>query len=238
MLNLILQRMVPMITAFVVMLNGIGGVFGVVVVPYNPERVEVSLGSNVNSDIDEVLEYYNAAVKKTGFVLGKTATYYEDFDFADDDFGEFMQVYINELNNQTVSVFAVPGTGSLTEADVKSAKMSSEDGKRTIIIKVKDYSHTFKDNNKNNPITNAFGYTTDLEGYFESIGVDFISGEMEFEYTDCVISCVVDENSGKIIYGDWDSTVTNVWSEVTFSFYGETFTVRNCSYTGKSCVDI
>ena len=64
MLNLILQRMVPMITAFVVMLNGIGSVFGVVVVPYNPERVEVSLGSNVNSDIDEVLEYYNAAVKK------------------------------------------------------------------------------------------------------------------------------------------------------------------------------
>ena len=139
MLNLILQRMVPMITAFVVMLNGIGGVFGVVVVPYNPERVEVSLGSNVNSDIDEVLEYYNAAVKKTGFVLGKTATYYEDFDFADDDFGEFMQVYINELNNQTVSVFAVPGTGSLTEADVKKLKARAEE------LEVQERVNAYKD---------------------------------------------------------------------------------------------
>lgn len=238
MFNLILQRMVPMITAFVVMLNGIGGVFGVVVVPYNPERVEVSLGSNVNGDIDEVLQYYNNAVKNTGFVLGKSSSYYTDFDFEDAEYGEFMQMFFAEMENETTSVFAVPGIGSVTQADVKSAKMSSKDGKRTIIIEVKDYSHGLEDKNESNPITNAFGYTTDMGDYFESMGIEFTSGEIEFVYTDCVICCVVDENSGKIIYGDWDNTVTSVWSDISVTFYGDTITIGNCSYTGEYCIDI
>ena len=70
MANLILQELVPLITAFAILLNSIGGIFGVVVIRYNPDRVEVSLGSNVISDVDEALEYYNSAGKKTGFVLG------------------------------------------------------------------------------------------------------------------------------------------------------------------------
>ncbi|MBQ7121342.1 MAG: hypothetical protein IJO03_03665 [Clostridia bacterium] len=212
MANLILQELVPIITAFVIFLNSIGGIFGVVVIPYNPERTEVTLSSNVVSDVDDVLEYYNAAVKKTGFVLGNASYDILNFNYETDkeELSEFMKTYL-ETYTETIeatstAVFEVPGEGNISKSDVKSAKMSVKDGKRTITIKVKDYSHDLTDKSNANPITNAFGYSTDISSIFGSNGMPINSGNIEFTYTDCTISCIIDDNSGKIIYGDWDTT--------------------------------
>ena len=212
MANLILQELVPVITAFVIFLNSIGGIFGTVVIPYNPERVEVTLGSNVETSVDKVLEHYNAAVKKTGFVLGNASYDFKEFNYETDkeEMSELMKTYLETytetMEATSTAVFEIPGEGNISASDVKSAKMSVKDGKRTIIIKVKDYSHDLTDNSKNNPITNAFGYSTDMSGIFGSNGMPISGGNMEFTYTDCIISCIIDDNSGKIIYGDWDTT--------------------------------
>ena len=210
--NVILQYLVPMITALAVCLNAIGGIFGVVVIPYNPERTEVSLGSNVTSDVDDVLEAYNNAVKKTGFVLGTYSYDFSETDFDTDNVktNQLLKTYFDSMEATSTAVFAVPGEGKLTKSDVKSAKMSVEDGKRTVIIKVKDYSHGLEDKSNNNPIVNAFGYSTDTSSVFSATGMTINGGELEFNYTDCIISCVIDDN-GKIIYGDWDvNCITSV----------------------------
>ncbi len=239
MANLILQELVPLITAFAILLNSIGGIFGVVVIPYNPDRVEVSLGSNVISDVDEVLEYYNSAVKKTGFVLGTSSYDFSEFTLkeSDTDFTSFVQDYIQGLESNSTSVFSVPGEGVLTAADVKSAKMSAEDGKTTVIIKVKDYSHGFYDNSSNNPVTNAFGYSTDVNGFFDSTGMTITDGDMEFTYTDCVISCVIDDKSGKIIYGDWDTTCSTDVENLAISVY-DTELIMDFCFKMESHIDI
>lgn len=234
MLNIIVQEMVPLITALVVMLNSIGGIFGVTVVPYNPERVEVTLGSNVNSDVDEVLEYYNAAVKNTGFVLGKMSSDYTYVNVENTEAGESMQMYFAEMEKVSNFVFAVPGEGEIQKADVTSAKMSSEDGKRVVIIRIKDYMHGVADDNDNNPITNALGAETDLEDYFLLLGM---TGDFEFVYSDVVISCVIDEDSGKIIYGDWDYTCITECEDVVIDM-SEDIVVGDLDFTMECHIDI
>ena len=76
--------------------------------------------------------------------------------------------------------------------------MSSVNGETKIIINIKDYSVKISEGD-NNPISRAFGVkndlTTDLFGEM---------GEMKSTYTNCKISCVINEKTGKIVYGDWD----------------------------------
>lgn len=239
MANLILQEIVPLITAFVVMLNSIGGIFGVVVVPYNPERVEVTLGNNVISNVDEVLDCYNSAVKKTGFVLGSSSYDLSEFSIdADEDLEQLMEIYVQSLESSSSAVFAVPGEGVISPSDVKSAKMSVKDGKKTIIINVKDYSHEASDNKTDNPISNAYGYSTDMFSAFESNGVTISGGDMEISYTDCTISCVIDEKSGKIIYGDWDTSCLFEADNLTMNFKDTKITIGDFSFKTVSYIDV
>lgn len=240
MANLILQEFVPLITAFVIMLNSIGGIFGVVVVPYNPERVEVTLGSNVISNVDEVLECYNSAVKKTGFVLGSSSYDLSEFSFDTDneDIKQLAEIYVQSLESSSTAVFDVPGEGIISSSDVKSAKMSVKDGKKTIIINVKDYSHEASDNKTDNPISNAYGYSTDMFSAFESNGVTISGGDMEISYTDCTISCVIDEKSGKIIYGDWDTSCLFEADNLTMNFKDTKITIGDFSFKTVSYIDV
>lgn len=243
MANLILQRLVPIITAFVILLNSIGGIFGVVVIPYNPDRVEVSLGSNVISDVDEVLEHYNSAVKKTGFVLGSSG--YEIIGTpvvtikGSDNPAINMDAFWQSFEENPIYVFGIPGEGKLTASDVKSAKMSVENGKRVILISVKDYKHGLKDKNTDNPYSNAYGSsTTDFEESLTSLGMTFSSGQCEFSYTNCVISCVIDDNSGKIIYGDWDSDYTFNAKDLTMKVFDTELIFEEFSYKMGYDIDI
>ena len=242
--NLILQELVPVITAFVIFLNSIGGIFGVVVVPYNPERVEVTLGSNVETNINKVLEYYNSAVKKTGFVLGNSSYDVLEFNYkpSKNESSEFIKTYldtyIETLEETSSAIFEVPGEGIISASDVKSAKMSVKDGKRTIIIKIKDYSHNLSNNNSDNPITNSFGYSTDVGGIFDSRSISLSGGDMEFTYTDCVISCIIDDNSGKIIYGDWDTFGTVVTDGLTVTIGDSQISIGDFDYELATHTDI
>ncbi len=240
MANLILQKLVPLITSFVLVINSIGGLFGnSAVIPYNPERTDVVVSGTVITDKAEVLEYYNAAVKKTGFVLGTTgleiigtptvkADGYEDTAIS-------MDAYWQAMESTSTAVFKVPGEGNLTVSDIKSAKMSVNDGKRSIIINVKDYKHGLTDENTSNPMINAFGFSTDSKGILESMNMNF--NKYECTYTDCEISCVIDDN-GKIIYGDWDHTGEVKAYDITVSFMDFEYKIDEMSYKMKTVTDI
>lgn len=226
MLNLILQRFVPFLTAITMMLNTIGGFFGInTVIPYNPVRTDVVVSGDVTTDIDAVLECYNSAVKKTGFVIGEysvdvigTPTASVQGDSSVD-----MSYYWEILENEKTHIFKVPGEGGILKSDVKSAKMSAEDGKISVIIKIKDTKRSGEGGE--DAISRAYGWSSDYSDMFSSLGANMISGEITDSYTDSTISCVIDENSGKIIYGDWDSTGRMVADDLKLSMFDIEFTM-------------
>lgn len=235
MLNLILQRIAPIIIALAMLLNSTASVFGLdPVIPYNPDRTDVVVSGEITTDIKEILECYNSAVKKSGTVIGNT---YMDIIGTPEVLGSDntkidMSAYWQALEETKTYVFEVPGNGELTSSDVKSAKMSVKDGKKSIIIRLKDSKNDISDS----PISRGFGYTSDLENGFEMIGFNFSGGEYSESYTECVISCVIG-NNGKIIYGDWDSKGHIDVDDITVNMFGTEMTM-SMEYTAVSHIDI
>ena len=70
---LILQKLVPLLTTFALFLNSLGGMLGIgVIIPYNPERIEVAVSGDVITDVDKIVARYNEAVNNSGFVIAST----------------------------------------------------------------------------------------------------------------------------------------------------------------------
>ncbi len=238
MLNLILQKLVPLLTTFALFINSIGGLFGVsAVIPYNPERTDAVVSGEISTDTAEILEYYNSAIKETGFVIGKTTSDIIGTPSAStDDLDIDMTPYWDAIGETETYLFEVPGDGNVIAADVKSAKMSVNDGKRTVILEIKDVKRTEK---TDDAVARAYGWSTDLNEIFSSsgIGITVEGGEFKESYTDCTISCIIDEKTGKIIYGDWDATGTISMKDVTVKAFGLEFTM-DMDYTARQYIDI
>ena len=201
---IILTRLVPVLTAIALMLNSVGAMIGVgVIIPYNPDRVEVAVEGEISTNVDEILGYYNEAVKKTGFVIG-TSTYAnlnilydspEDADEADQMIYDMIETYSEALTSSPAYIFEVPGNGGVLASDIESAKMSVKDGKRTVILELVDGKDA---------ASRLFAWKdVDLLDAFGEIGFEVKSGKVTENYENITVSCVIDEN-GKIIYGDWD----------------------------------
>lgn len=236
---LLLQRLAPAITAFVVFLNSVGGLFGVApVIPYNPERTDVVVSGEISTDVEEILGYYNAAVKKTNksFVIGSSSTEIIGNPEYILSGNETVNIddYWQAVEETKTTIYKVPGEGNIIASDVKSAKMSVKDGKRSVIINIKDCD-TISDDS---PVGRAFGYKTDLKEGFSLAGVTVISGKFEDSHTNSVISCVIDDDSGKIIYGDWDTTGSITATNAMFDAYGITMKYDKITYSGTTYIDI
>lgn len=217
--SLILQRLAPAITAFVLFLNSVAGLFGAApVIPYNPERTDVVVSGEVTTDVNEILGYYNAAVKKTNksFVIGSSSFELigtpEIIVDGESNSNEFLDIYWETLEETTSTFFKAPGNGEVIAADVESAKMSVSDGKRYIIIDIVDV----EGNTHDTAIERVYGSSVDTP---EALGYlyDINEAKISMTYTDNTVSCVIDDNSGKIIYGDWDSTGALVMTDFTFN---------------------
>lgn len=201
---IILTRLVPVLTAIALMLNSVGAMIGVgVIIPYNPDRVEVAVEGEISTNVDEILGYYNEAVKKTGFVIGRSS--YSDFilDFnLGEDPDEYDQIILDTLDTLKEYItstetyfFEAPGNGGVLAADVESAKMSVKDGKRTIILELVDGEEVAE---------RLFAWEdVDVLESFAEMGLNVDDAAISEYYGDITVSCVIDEN-GKIIYGDWD----------------------------------
>lgn len=236
--SLILQRLAPMITAFVVVLNSIAGVFGAApVIPYNPERTDVVVSGEISTDVDEILGYYNAAVKKTNksFVIGSSSFELigtpevivdgEPSDYVDD-------TYWSALEESTSTVFKIPGNGEVIAADVESAKMSVKDGKRYIIIDVID----FEGESIDNPSGRVYGYTVGIAKGMNDLGIE--TANIQASYTDNTVSCIIDDDSGKIIYGDWDSTSSVVVTDITSDIFGYEYKMDKMAFSMTTSIDV
>ncbi len=238
--NLILQRLVPAITAFVVFINSVGGLFGnSAVIPYNPERTDVVVSGEVITDIEKVLDCYNEAVENTGFVLGSLKSdILSDIEVVIDgqqDAPIDLAPFIQAFENTETYIFEVPSNGKILVEDVKSAKMSVKDGKRSIIITIKDYTETM-DSYGSNRISRAYGYKGNITEVLGSLNMSF--GGYEYTYTDCTISCVIDDNSGKIIYGDWDNTASGTIKNIEVSLFDFETTIDEMTISTRSFIDI
>ncbi len=237
--NLILQRLVPAITAFVVFINSVGGLFGnSAVIPYNPERTDVVVSGEVITDIEKVLDCYNEAVENTGFVLGSAKTFMAETPVLemplDEELKSLIVTLFESMNITSSTIFEIPYEGNITVADVRDAKMSVDGDKTSIIINIKDYSHGITDENSSNPITNAFGFSTDVKASFDELGM--APEEVYFEYTDCVISCIVDD--GKIIYGDWDYICSAEINDLSMTFRDTDIRIDKMRLVMESNTDI
>ena len=243
--SLILQRLAPLITAFVVFLNSVGGLFGAsAVIPYNPERTDVVVSGEITTDVDEILEYYNAAVKKTNksFVIGSSASKVNgtpeivmEEEAVSEITNELMKTYWSTLETTSSTVYKVPGEGNVIAADIESAKMSVNDGKRYIIINVVDC----KDNSSENALDRVYGYSTGLAEALNSLGYMTVDGEnVNAVYTDNTVSCIIDDDSGKIIYGDWDSTGTVEVYDMTVAFADVITKIEKMSFSLTSYIDV
>lgn len=234
MLSLILQRLSPMLVALAMLANSIGGMLGLgQVIPYNPVRSDVVVSGEVSTDIEKIVETYNAALAKTnqGMVIGESWSEMvgapvieaegksETTDIALDAFAA-------SYSDNAVKIFDVPGSG-IKVSDVKSAKMSSTNGETSIIINIKDFKGDIND--VDNGVSRAFGYTsTDI----------FENGKITVSYTDCVIACVINEKTGKIVYADMDNKGEVKGEDLTYAIGDFVITIDKMEFTLISHIDI
>lgn len=243
--SLILQRLAPAITAFVLFLNSVAGLFGAApVIPYNPERTDVVVSGEVTTDVNEILGYYNAAVKKTNksFVIGSSSSKVNgtpeivmDEETVSEITNELMKTYWTTLEATSSTVFKVPGEGNVIAADVESAKMSVKDGKRYVIINIVDT----KDSGDENALDRVYGYSAGLAESLNSSGYMTVDEKnVNAVYTDNTVSCIIDDDSGKIIYGDWDSTGSVEISDITVEIADVKTEITKMSFSLTTNIDV
>lgn len=189
---------------------------------------EFVLGENVNSNVAQVLEVYNDAVIETDkdAPLVETLMSLEELSMSGNMSSTItmMKPVINDLlSDIAFEDKDIPGKGQLKADDVISAKMSTDEGKTTVIIEVKGQTDdAYGDAENGGPVSRAMGTAGDLAKIFEEIG--YISSgldSIEIQYTDCKIACIIDETTGEIIRGEWYYNMTMEMDEVTLNF-GET----------------
>ncbi|MBR6785841.1 MAG: hypothetical protein IKM25_06280 [Clostridia bacterium] len=173
------------------------------------EEPKFVLGENVNSNTAQVLEIYNAAVIKTD----------EDAPLVESKM-DLDKLSVGGATGSTVAMIAkplikdvlakevfedydIPGEGLLTADDVVSAKSSTENGKTTVIIEVKDQTDGL--NASEGSVSRAVGTFGDLESVFEELGTAFSEGgdTIGLTYTDCTVACIIDDATGEIVMGEW-----------------------------------
>lgn len=232
--GLILQRISPLIVVIAMIANSISGMLGFgQVIPYNPERTDVVVSGDVSTDIEKIVEVYNAALLKTnsGLVIGESRNELVGEPVIEvEGNSEISQMAIDmfksSLDDTVEKVFSVPGTG-IRPSDVKDAKMSSDNGETSIIIKIKDFSGDIND--VDNGVGRALGLVS--SDFFEE-------GDITVTYTDCVIACVINEKTGKIVYADLDNKSEAKGQDISYTVANMVITIDKLEFTLFSHIDI
>lgn len=175
---------------------------------------KASAGLN-STDAAEIVEYYKAAVKKTGRVTDTKKMW-----LADDITGEgFIGAALGVL--QPIIESVLDGQGGTKERDLPGcdetvariqagdaakAVASSKDGKTTIAIQLKDQVDGPEANGKTDgPVARGIGTLEGLDSALDALGATISEGRetVKLTYKNATIKVVVDEKTGKIIDGSW-----------------------------------
>lgn len=207
------------------------------------QRPDFILGDEVNSDTSQVIAIYNNAVKKSDTSSPEGEYYYNFIDVTSDNKdleSIYKTIFRSAFNGEKTEYYDVPGEGLLKTDDVKSAKCSTKDGKTTVIIEVKDHSDTVNTNPEDNPIARAMGATVDVNNFANLLPFKIESGleSLEIKYTDCKISCIIDDSTGIILYGEWKYTITYNFGNLVMNINGTPISLSNSSATIEYVVEI
>lgn len=207
------------------------------------QRPDFILGDEVNSDTSQVIAIYNNAVKKSDTSSPEGEYYYNFIDVTSDNKdleSIYKTIFRSAFNGEKTEYYDVPGEGLLKTDDVKSAKCSTKDGKTTVIIEVKDHSDTVNTNPEDNPIARAMGATVDVNNFANLLPFKIESGleSLEIKYTDCKISCIIDDSTGIILYGEWKYTITYIFGNLVMNINGTPISLSNSSATIEYVVEI
>ena len=176
------------------------------------KRPEFVLGENVNSNVAQVLEVYNNAVIKTDEAAPLVTTTMSLEDLVMDGMSIkpiFNDMLAKMLAKESYEDCDIPGEGELKAEDVVSAKMSTEEGLTTVIIEVKDQTNDAYGNAKDGePVSRAMGTAGDIAQYIEETGLFSGVENIEITYSDCTLSCIIDDATGEILYGEWYYNMT------------------------------
>lgn len=201
------------------------------------KRPEFVLGENVNSNAVQVLEVYNNAVIKTDEDAPLVTTTMSLEDLVMDGMNAGTVTMLKSMMNDMLAEEAfedydIPGKGELTADDVVSAKMSTEEGLTTVIIKVKEQIDDGYGNAKGSaPVSRAMSTLGNVAGIMEE--TDFISGgeNLEITYTDCTLACIIDDATGMILYGEWYYNVTLEMDGLVINAGESPLEISDVSYT-------
>lgn len=225
------------ISFFMSIIMSVLGFFGI------NQRPDFVLGDVVNSNTAQVLEIYNDAVKKTDASSPKGEYYFKFIDAESDNSNLesiYKSVFASAFNGEKTEYYDVPGEGLLKTDDVKSAKCSTDNGKTTVIIEVKDHTDTVNTNAKDNPIARAMGTTVDVNNFANLLPFEIESGldSFEIKYTNCKIACIIDDSTGEILYGEWKNTASYNFGNLVMNMNGTPITLSNTSATIEYVIEI
>lgn len=139
------------------------------------------------------------------------------------------------LEKNSVETDYVPGKGKLTAADVTKAQAVSKNGVTEITMQLKDQTDGPEaDPHTAGPVARGIGTLGNINNAIESLGAELYSGRetIQLTYTNAYIKCKVDENTGKIIGGDWHYSVKIFVGNAEIKL-GLKFTAKNL----RGCVD-
>ena len=183
---------------------------------------ETTKAAGLNStDAKEVIEYYNAALKKSKQTkCVQKMELVEGSLTGDGAIGAILKVLEpaarNALANNSHERDDLPGQPDkypLTVADVKSAKATSANGVTTIEIQLKDQVDGKNgDGDNGGAVARGVGTLGSIDNALKELGAEMTtSGDsVKLTYNNATIKVKIDEKTGKITSGNWHQT-TNIF---------------------------
>lgn len=197
-----------------------------------------SAGLN-STDTAEIVEFYKAAVKKTGRVTDTKKMW-----LADDITGDgFIGAALGILQPIIESVLAdqggtkerdLPGADEniarIKADDIAKAQATSKDGKTTIAIQLKDQVDGPEANGKTDgPVARGIGTLEGLDSALDALGATISEGRetVKLTYKNATIKVVVDEKTGKIVDGSWKYDIDVDVADAAITMAGINLNAKN-----------
>lgn len=197
-----------------------------------------SAGLN-STDTAEIVEFYKAAVKKTGRVTDTKKMW-----LAADITGDgFIGAALGILQPIIESVLAdqggtkerdLPGSDEniarIKADDVAKAQATSKDGKTTIAIQLKDQVDGPEANGKTDgPVARGIGTLEGLDSALDALGATISEGRetVKLTYKNATIKVVVDEKTGKIVDGSWKYDIDVDVADAAITMAGINLNAKN-----------
>ena len=172
-----------------------------------------SAGLN-STNAEEVVAYYNAAVKKTNdskkAPKGHSTMKLDGEITGDGAIGAILKVLSpaaeKALAKNSVETDYIPGKGMLKASDVTKAQASSKNGVTTIVIQLKDQTDGPDGDSRNGgPVARGIGTLGSIESALKELGAEITEGRetVKLTYTNAYIKCTIDESTGMVTGGTW-----------------------------------